>query len=153
MKFMIMMKGDPPAIDSNGEDAAPDPAFMEGLAGMIQAMRDYDGELRRAGILLAEEGLHPSWTGTRIMVDGNGRRRVLDGPFSETKETIAGFYLIDVKSKEEAIEWASRCPVELAIRLFGGEGSEAELEIRQVADMPDGADESAAHAVEMATTS
>jgi hypothetical protein len=150
---MIMMKGDPPAIDPNAEDAAPDPAFMEGLAGMIQAMRDYDEELRRAGVLLAEEGLHPSWTGTRIMVDGSGRRRVLDGPFSETKETIAGFYLIDVSSKEEAIEWASRCPVELAIKLFGGPGSEAELEIRQVADMPEGADESAVHAVEMATTS
>jgi hypothetical protein len=114
-------------------------------------MRDFEEELRRAGVLLAREGLHPSWTGTRIMVNAAGRRRVLDGPFSESKETIAGFYLIEVKSREEAIEWASRCPVDLAIKLFGGPDSEAELEVRQVGDLPEDSDEAAVRAVELAT--
>jgi hypothetical protein len=136
MRYMVFMKGDPPS------GAAPDPAFLELMPKLIEGMRAYDEELRKAGVLVASEGLHPSWSGTRIKVDVNGRRTVLDGPFSESKEVVAGFYILDVKSREEAIEWASRCPVELALRP-GSE--EAELEIRQIADMPSGTDEAVAH--------
>ena len=147
------MKGDPPKIDPSADQAPPDAAFLEGLATMIQGMRDFDEELRTAGVLLASEGLLPSWTGKRILVNGEGRRRVLDGPFSESKETIAGFYLIDVKSEAEAVEWAKRCPVDLAIKLFGGPGDEAELEVRQIGELPDDNEAAANRAVDFATVS
>jgi len=73
-------------------------------------MRQYDQDMTKAGVLLAEEGLHPSSKGTRLRVSG-GKRVITDGPFTEAKEVIAGFWIIQVKSKEEAIEWAKRCPL------------------------------------------
>jgi hypothetical protein len=87
------------------------------------AMAKYNEDLTKAGILLAAEGLHPSSMGARVTFSGN-KRTVIDGPFTETKELIAGFWLIQVKSKEEAIEWVKRCPAP-----FDGD---AAIEIRQV---------------------
>lgn len=88
---------------------------------ILTKMGKYNEELTKAGIMLAGEGLHPSSKGARVKFDG-GKRIVTDGPFAETKELIAGFWLWQVRSMEEAIEWLKRAP-------FGGG---AELEIRQV---------------------
>jgi hypothetical protein len=116
MRFMLLLKGEPPA------DAQPS---EELLGGMLA----YQEDLAKAGVLLASEGLHPSSMGSRV-VYRSGKRTVVDGPFTETKELIAGFILIDVRSKEEAIEWAKRCPVDLAVQ---GD-MEAVIEVRQVAE-------------------
>jgi hypothetical protein len=99
---------------------------------LIGAMMRYNDELAKAGVLLAAEGLLPSATGARVVYQ-SGRRSVIDGPFAEAKELVAGFYLIDVRSKEEAIEWAKRCPVEYAV----ADDREAVVEIRQVGDLDD----------------
>ena len=88
-------------------------------------MMKYNEELAQAGVLLAAEGLHPSAKGARVRFSG-GQRTVIDGPFAETKELIAGFWLWQVRSKEEAIEWVKRCPM-----------SDAEIEIRQVFEAED----------------
>jgi hypothetical protein len=95
---------------------------------LLTAMGKFNEELVNAGVLLAGEGLHPSSKGARIRYDG-ARRTVIDGPFAETKELIAGFWLIQVKSREEAIEWMKRCP-----NPFDGP---SEIEIRQVFEMED----------------
>jgi len=87
-------------------------------------MGKYNEELAKAGVLLAAEGLHPSSKGARVKFSG-GKRTVIDGPFAETKELIAGFWLWQVKSKEEAIEWASRCPA----------GPNEVIEVRQVQEL------------------
>jgi len=92
-------------------------------------MTRYNQELAKAGVLLAAEGLHPSSKGARVRFSGD-RRTVIDGPFSETKELIAGFWLFQVKSKEEAIEWVKRCP-------NPAPGTESEIEIRQVFEADD----------------
>jgi hypothetical protein len=113
VRFILLLKGDPPA------DAEPNPELYE-------AMGRYMAELTQAGVLLAAEGLFPSTTGARV-VYAKGKRTVVDGPFAEAKELVAGFYLIEVKSLEEAIEWASRCPVEYAVQ--GDE--EAVIEVRR----------------------
>jgi hypothetical protein len=118
MRFMLMLKGDPPP----GAMPPPD---------LVQAMHEYDLELERAGVLLAAEGLHDSSQGARVIY-AKGDRTVVDGPFTEAKELIAGFYLIDVKSPEEAIEWARRCPVDRAIP--AGVEWEAVVEVRRVAE-------------------
>ncbi len=123
MRFMLLLKGDPPT-DPQGNATPPEK--------LIDAMQRYLEELAKAGVLLAAEGLQPSATGARV-VYAKGERRVIDGPFTEAKELIAGFYLIQVKSKEEAIEWARRCPVDYAVQ---GD-QEAVVEVRQVADMAD----------------
>jgi len=92
------------------------PAAVEALENfvpsreLVTAMRKYSDEMRKAGVLLLAEGLHPSSKATRIKMSG-GRRGFTDGPFTEAKEMIAGFWLIQVKSREEALEWASRCPL------------------------------------------
>ena len=78
---------------------------------VVGAMRKFSDDMRKAGVLLSAEGLHPTSKGTRIRVSG-GRRTVTDGPFAEAKEVIAGFWMIQVKSKDEAVEWANRCPLE-----------------------------------------
>jgi hypothetical protein len=90
---------------------------------LLAAMTNYNEELVKAGVLLAAEGLQPSSKGARVKFSGS-KRTVIDGPFTETKELIAGFWLIDVKSKEEAIEWVKRCPNPM--------DGESEIEIRQV---------------------
>ena len=92
------------------------------------AMGKYNEELVKAGVMLAGEGLHPSSKGARVTFSG-GKRTVVDGPFAETKELLAGFWMFNVKSKQEAIEWVKRCPNPL-------EG-EAEIEIRQVFEAED----------------
>jgi hypothetical protein len=97
---------------------------------LIAAMGKYNEELMKAGVLLDLSGLHPSSKGARIKFSG-GKRIVIDGPFPETKELIAGFWIIQVKSKEEAIEWAKRAPAP------HGEGAEAEIEIRQLFELDD----------------
>ena len=121
MRFMLMLKGDPPP------GAMPPPE-------LVQAMHEYDVELEKAGVLLAAEGLYDSSQGARVIY-AKGERTVVDGPFTEAKELVAGFYLIDVKSPEEAIEWARRCPVDRAIP--PGADWEAVVEVRRVAEASD----------------
>ena len=114
MRFMILVKAD----KSSEAGVLPDQEILT-------AMGKYNEELAQAGVLLAAEGLHPSAKGARVKFSG-GQRTVIDGPFAETKELIAGFWLWQVQSKEEAIEWVKRCPME-----------EAEIEIRQVFEAED----------------
>jgi len=113
MRFMIIRKAD----KSTEAGVMPTQALLE-------AMGAYMEELGRAGVLLDGDGLHPSSKGVRVRFKG-GKPSVVDGPFTETKELIAGYTMIQVKSREEAIEWARRWPV------LDGDG-EVELEIRQV---------------------
>jgi len=95
---------------------------------LLTEMGKFNEELVKAGVMLAGEGLQPSSKGARVRFSGT-KRTVIDGPFTETKELIAGFWLIQVKSKEEAIEWVKRCPNPM-------EG-ESEIEIRQVFEASD----------------
>jgi hypothetical protein len=96
---------------------------------LLAEMGKYNEELVKAGIMLAGEGLHPSSKGKRIRFSG-GKRTVVDGPFAETKELVAGFWLWQVRSLEEAVEWARRCPDPMP-------GEEAELEIRPIFEADD----------------
>src|SRR5688500_91015 len=117
MRFMVLVKA-----DKNSEAGElPDKKILA-------EMGKYNEELAKAGVLLAGEGLHPSSRGARVKFSGD-RRTVVDGPFPETKELIAGFWMFQVKSKEEAIEWVKRCP-----NPFPGE---SEIEIRQVFEADD----------------
>jgi hypothetical protein len=112
MRFMVMIKG-----DKNTEGGAlPDEK-------MLREMGAFNEELVKAGVMLAGEGLHPSSKGARVKFSGS-KRTVIDGPFVETKELVAGFWIWKVKSLEEAIEWVKRCP--------NPTGAEGEIEIRQV---------------------
>jgi hypothetical protein len=95
---------------------------------LLTDMGKFNEELVKAGVLLAAEGLHPSSKGARVKFSGN-KRSVIDGPFAETKELIAGFWLWQVKSMEEAIEWVKRCP--------NPHLGESEIEIRQVFEAED----------------
>jgi hypothetical protein len=95
---------------------------------LLAAMGNYNEQLVKAGIMLAGEGLHPSSKGARVRFSGV-KRTVVDGPFTETKELIAGFWLWQVRSKEEAIEWVKRCPNPMM--------SDSEIEIRQVFEAED----------------
>jgi len=112
MKFMILVKA-----DKNSE------AGVMPETKMLEAMGAYNEELVKAGVMLAGEGLHPSSKGARIRFSGS-TRTVVDGPFSETKELIAGFWMWECKSLAEAVEWARRCPNPML--------GDSELEIRQV---------------------
>jgi hypothetical protein len=96
---------------------------------LLTEMGKYNEELVKAGIMLAGEGLHPSTKGKRIQFSG-GKRTVVDGPFSETKELVAGYWLWQVRSIDEAVEWARRCPDPMP-------GEDAELEIRPVFEAED----------------
>ena len=100
---------------------------------LLTAMGHYNEALANAGILLAGEGLHPSSKGARVRFNGD-KSTVIDGPFAETKELIAGFWLWQVNSREEAIEWVKRCPNPMP-------GTDAEIEIRQVFEAADFGDE------------
>jgi hypothetical protein len=134
MRFMMLVKAN--------EDSE---AGVLPSKEILAAMGAYNEELVKAGVLLAAEGLHASSKGARVRFSGE-RRTVTDGPFTETKELIAGFWLIQVKSKEEAIEWASRVPFadgeELEVRQvfeaedFGAELREAEQRLRTQAAEP-----------------
>src|SRR5205807_8575483 len=100
---------------------------------LLTEMGKYNEELVKAGVMLAGEGLHPSSKGARVKFSGD-RRSVIDGPFTETKELIAGFWLIQAKSRDEAIEWVKRAPNPMP-------GTEGEIEIRQVFENEDFGDE------------
>src|SRR3979411_3201428 len=117
MRFMIIVK----ASKDSEAGVMPDEK-------LLAAMGQFNEELVKAGVMLAGEGLHPSSKGARVRFSGT-KRTGIDGPFSETKELIAGFWLWQVKSKEEAIEWVKRCP-----NPFDGE---SEVEIRQVFEAED----------------
>ena len=117
MRFMVMVK----ANDETEAGGLPDET-------MLTEMGKYNQELVKAGIMLGGEGLQPSSKGARVRFDGT-RRSVVDGPFTEAKELVAGFWLWQCKSLDEAIEWAKRCP-----NPTGGEGV---LEIRQVFENED----------------
>jgi hypothetical protein len=117
MRFMIIIKA------SSESEAGKMPSEQ-----LLAAMGKYNEELVRAGVMLAGEGLHPSSKGARVLFSGS-KRTVVDGPFAETKELIAGFWLIQVKSREEAIEWVKRCPNPME--------SDCEIEIRQVFEAED----------------
>jgi hypothetical protein len=117
MRFMILIKA------NKDTEAGVMPSEE-----LLTEMGKYNEELAKAGVLLAGEGLHPSSKGARVKFSGD-KRLVIDGPFIETKELIAGFWLWQVKSKEEAIEWVKRCP--------NPTGEEAEIEIRQVFEAED----------------
>jgi hypothetical protein len=99
---------------------------------LLTEMGKYNEELVKAGVMLAGEGLHPSSKGARVRFSGK-ERTVTDGPFAETKELVAGFWLIQAKSKEEAIEWVKRCPNPM--------NEDSEIEIRQVFEAEDFGDE------------
>jgi hypothetical protein len=117
MRFMIMIKAD------RDTEAGVLPSEE-----LLAEMGKYNEELAKAGVLLAAEGLQPSSKGARVKFSGR-KRTVIDGPFTEAKELIAGFWIIQVKSKEEAIDWVKRCPNPTA--------GEAEIEIRQVFEAED----------------
>ena len=114
MRFMVLVKA-----DKNSE------AGVLPSTELLTAMGKYNEELAKAGVLLAGEGLHPSSKGARVRFSGK-KRTVIDGPFTEAKELIAGFWLIQVKSKDEAVEWVKRIPFE-----------DGELELRQVFEAED----------------
>jgi hypothetical protein len=113
-------------VKANQDSEAGVPPSKE----LIAAMGEFNREMMKAGVMLAGEGLQASSKGARVRFSG-GRTTVIDGPFAETKELIAGYWLIQVRSKEEAIEWARRCPPPM------GEGADAEIEIRQVFETSD----------------
>ncbi|HWR36797.1 MAG TPA: YciI family protein [Clostridia bacterium] len=115
MRFMVLIKA------NKDTEAGVMPSEQ-----LLTAMGKFNEELVKAGVMLAGEGLQPSSKGARVKFSGE-KRTVIDGPFAETKELIAGFWLWQVKSKEEAIEWVKRCP--------NPTGEEAEIEIRQVFEM------------------
>ena len=119
MRFMVIVKSTP---ESEKEGALPDPQ-------LLLEMGKYNEELSKAGVLLALDGLHPSSKGARVKFSGKSRT-VIDGPFTEAKELIAGFSILQVKSLEEAIEWVKRAP-------NCNPAGDSEVEIRQIFEMED----------------
>jgi hypothetical protein len=117
MRFMMLMI--PKGYETAAPGTVPD-------ADAVAAMMKYNQELQQAGVLLALDGLHPPSMGARVSFAG-GKPKVTDGPFAEAKEVLGGYWMIDVKSKAEAVEWAKRCP---------GSANEV-IEIRQVQEMAD----------------
>jgi len=117
MRFMIMVK----ATKDSEAGVMPEEK-------MLTDMGKFNEQLVKAGVMLAGEGLHPSSKGARVRFSG-AKRSVIDGPFAETKELVAGFWIWQVKSKEEAIEWVRRCP--------NPHPGESEIEIRQVFEAED----------------
>lgn len=136
MRFMMLMI--PRGYESAAPGTLPD-------AKAVAAMMRYNESLQKAGVLLAADGLHPPSMGARISFPG-GKAQVIDGPFAEAKEVLGGYWMIQVKSREEAMAWASRCP-----------GSDdAIIEVRQVqelSDFPADVQEAAAGLPEMQTQS
>ena len=117
MRFMMLMI-------PKGYESAPPGATPP--ADAVAAMMKYNESLRKAGVLIALDGLHPPSMGARVSFEG-GKPKVTDGPFAEAKEVLGGYWMIQVRSKEEAIEWAKRCPG----------GPNEVIEIRQVQEMAD----------------
>ena len=117
MKFMVIVKA------SAESEAGKMPSEK-----LMAEMGKYNEELVKAGVMLAGEGLHPSSNGVRVQFSGS-KRTVLDGPFAATNELVAGFWLFQVKSREEAIEWVKRCPTPME--------SDSDIEIRQIFEAED----------------
>ena len=118
MRFLVMVKGD-----------ADSEAGVIPSREILAEMGKFNEELVRAGIMLAADGLHPSSRGKRVRFSG-GKKTVLDGPFTETKELVAGFWIWQVKSIEEALEWVRRCPDPMP-------GEDSEIEIRPIFEAED----------------
>jgi hypothetical protein len=128
VRVMLMIKGDPEPGATPSEE-------------LLTAMGRYNDELKEAGVLLDLAALHPSGEGKRVRFS-EGNRSVVDGPFGEAKEPIAGYWILDVKSMDEAVDWANRIPFEALARIYPGDyGAQGEVEIRQVFEL-DGADTS-----------
>jgi hypothetical protein len=121
MRFMMLMI--PKGYENAQPGTMPD-------AKAVEAMMKYNESLQKAGVLLALDGLHPPSMGARVSFSG-GKPKVTDGPFAEAKEVIGGYWMIQAKSKEEAIEWASRCPA----------SDNEVIEVRQVQEFGDFSDE------------
>ena len=117
MRFMVMVKA------TKGSEQGEMPSEE-----LLAAMGKYNEELAKAGVMLAGEGLHPSSKGARVRFKGS-ERKVIDGPFSETKELVAGFWIFQCKSMEECIEWVKRCPNPM--------NEESDIEIRQIFEADD----------------
>src|ERR1700684_2727338 len=117
MRFMMLMI--PKGYETAAPGTMPNPKA-------VAAMMKYNESLQKAGVLLALDGLHPPSTGARVSFTG-GKPKVTDGPFVEAKEVIGGYWMIQVKSREEAIEWASRCPA----------SDNEVIEVRQVHELSD----------------
>jgi hypothetical protein len=117
MRFMMLM------IPKGYEKAAPG-AMPDATA--VAAMMKYNESLQKAGVLLALDGLHPPAMGARVSFSG-GRPQAVDGPFAEAKEVVGGYWMIQVRSKEDAVEWASRCPA----------SDNEVIEVRQVQELTD----------------
>ena len=120
MRFMMLVKA-----DKNTE------AGVTPEEKLIAEMTRYNEELAKAGVLLDLAGLQPSSNGARVKFSPGGTRTVVDGPFAKTDDLIAGYWLIQVKSKDEAIEWAKRAPAP------HGDGAESEIEVRQLFELED----------------
>jgi hypothetical protein len=123
MRFMIIVKA---TADTEAGVMPTEPH----LRPVMAAMAEYHEELAKAGVLLDASGLKPSSKGWRIRYEGSGRK-VVDGPFTESKELIAGYTMIQVRSREEALEWSRRFPNPV------GEGKPAEIEVRQLFELED----------------
>jgi hypothetical protein len=120
MRVMVLVK----ATEDSEKDFVPTPETI----AMMEAMGKFNDELRNAGILLAADGLKPSSAGKRVAFDGPGRT-VIDGPFAETRELVAGFWLWEVKDMDEAVAWVKRCPNPMP--------GPSEIEIRPLYEMAD----------------
>ena len=122
MRVMLMIKGDPEP------GAAPSQE-------LLAAMGRYNDELQTAGVLVDLAGLLPSAGGRRVKFSG-GNRTVIEGPFHESKQLVAGYWILQVESMDEAVEWAKRAPFEALSRIYPGEyGATGEIEIRQVFEL------------------
>ena len=128
MRVMLMIKGDPQPGAAPSEE-------------LLNAMGRYNDELNEGGVLVDLAGLLPSAMGRRVRLSG-GSRSVIEGPFPESKQLVAGYWILQVPSMDEAVEWAERFPFEAWSRIYPGEyGAEVEIEIRQVFE-PEGFDAS-----------
>lgn len=115
MRFMLLMI--PKGYEKADVHAVPS-------AEAVDAMMKYNESMRQAGILVALDGLHPQRAGARVEFTGGGKHIVTDGPFIETREALGGYWIINVNSKTEAVEWATRCP-----------GQDCTIEVRQIFEM------------------
>ena len=119
MRVMLLIKGDPQPGAAPSEE-------------LLDAMGRYNDELKEGGVLVDLAGLLPSAMGRRVRLSG-GSRSVIEGPFPESKQLVAGYWILQVPSMDEAVEWAERFPFEAWSRIYPGEyGAEVEIEIRQV---------------------
>jgi hypothetical protein len=122
MQVMMMIKGDPQPGAAPSEE-------------LLAAMGSYNDQLKQAGVLLDLAGLLPSVAGRRVRF-AEGKRAVIDGPFPESKQLVAGYWILQVPSMDEAVAWAERFPFEALSRIYPGEyGAESEVEIRQVFEL------------------